>query len=64
MPGRVQGPSSLRANYLFAVKRLGQVAKGMEADLVVLGADPEHDATAFSKVRYRIVGGKVIYSAK
>ncbi len=45
-------------------KRRGQIAKGMDADLVVLGADPEHDATALSRVRYTIVGGKIIYSGK
>lgn len=44
--------------------RLGHIAKGMDADLVVLSADPEHDATAFSKVRYTIRGGKMIYSEK
>ena len=36
----------------------------MAADLVVLPADPEHDATAFSKVRYTILNGKLIYSEK
>ena len=36
----------------------------MDADLVVLRADPEHDATAFSKVRYTILNGKLIYSEK
>jgi len=36
----------------------------MDADLVVLREDPEHDATAFSKVRYTIVSGKIIYSSK
>jgi imidazolonepropionase-like amidohydrolase len=40
----------------------GRVAKGMDADLVVLGADPAQDATAFSRVRYTIRGGKIIYS--
>src|SRR5258708_26368584 len=38
--------------------RRGRIAKGMDADLVVLRADPEHDATAFSRVRYPIIGGK------
>jgi imidazolonepropionase-like amidohydrolase len=42
----------------------GRVAQGMDGDLVVLGADPARDATAFSKVRYTILGGKVIYSQK
>jgi imidazolonepropionase-like amidohydrolase len=44
--------------------RRGRIAKGMDADLVVLRADPENDATAFSKVRYTILSGKIIYSEK
>jgi imidazolonepropionase-like amidohydrolase len=44
--------------------RTGRIAEGMEADLVVLRADPAQDATAFSKVRYTIRSGKVIYSEK
>jgi len=36
----------------------------MDADLVVLRADPAQDATAFSRVRYTIRGGNVIYSEK
>ena len=44
--------------------RTGRIARGMEADVVVLSADPQHNATAFSKVRYTIVGGKMIYSEK
>ncbi len=44
--------------------RRGHIAKGMDADLVVLRTDPEHDPTAFSKVRYTILNGKIIYSAK
>ena len=42
----------------------GRIANGMVADLVVPRADPEHDATAFSKVRYTILSGKIIYSEK
>jgi imidazolonepropionase-like amidohydrolase len=42
----------------------GRIAEGMDGDLVVLGADPEQDAVAFSKVRYTIRSGKVIYSRK
>jgi imidazolonepropionase-like amidohydrolase len=42
----------------------GRVAKGMDGDLVVLGADPAHDMTAFSNVRYVIRSGKFIFSAK
>jgi imidazolonepropionase-like amidohydrolase len=44
--------------------RRGRIAEGMDADLVVLLTDPLQDATAFSKVRYTILGGKVIYSEK
>jgi imidazolonepropionase-like amidohydrolase len=42
----------------------GRIAKGMDADLVVLGADPAQSATAFSQVRYTIRNGKIIYSKK
>ena len=42
----------------------GRIAQGMDGDLVILGADPAQDATAFSEVRYTILGGKVIYSKK
>jgi imidazolonepropionase-like amidohydrolase len=44
--------------------RTGRIARGMEADVVVLSADPQQNATAFSKVRYTIVGGRMIYSEK
>jgi imidazolonepropionase-like amidohydrolase len=42
----------------------GRVAHGMEADLVVLGADPALNAKAFSNVRYVIRSGQLIFSAK
>jgi imidazolonepropionase-like amidohydrolase len=42
----------------------GRISKGFDADLVVLGADPAQNSSAFSKVRYTIRGGKVIYAAK
>jgi imidazolonepropionase-like amidohydrolase len=42
----------------------GRIAKGMDGDFVVLRADPAQDAIAFSKVRYTIRGGEVIYSEK
>ncbi|HZV60179.1 MAG TPA: S41 family peptidase, partial [Candidatus Eremiobacteraceae bacterium] len=42
----------------------GRVAKGMNADLVVLVADPAHDVTAFSKVRYTLRSGRIIYSQR
>ena len=40
----------------------GRIAKGMDGDFVVLRTDPEQDVTAFSKVRYTIRSGRVIYS--
>ena len=43
--------------------RSGRIAKGMEADLVVLDGDPAKDVTAFSKVNEVIRDGKVIYPA-
>jgi imidazolonepropionase-like amidohydrolase len=42
----------------------GRIAKGLDADLVVLGADPAQNTTAFSKVRYTIRGGEIIYAEK
>lgn len=42
--------------------RSGNIAPGMDGDLVVLEGDPASDLTAFSKVRYTIRGGKIIYS--
>jgi imidazolonepropionase-like amidohydrolase len=42
--------------------RSGRIAKGMDADLVILDADPAQEVTAFSKVHYTIRSGNVIYS--
>jgi imidazolonepropionase-like amidohydrolase len=42
----------------------GRIANGMDADLAVLQGDPAQDATAFSRVRFTIRSGNVIYSAK
>jgi imidazolonepropionase-like amidohydrolase len=41
--------------------RTGRIAKGADADLVVLNADPAQDITAFAKVRCTIRKGKFIY---
>jgi dihydroorotase-like cyclic amidohydrolase len=43
--------------------RRGRIARGMEADLVVLARDPVTDVRAFADVRYTLRAGKVIYSA-
>lgn len=42
----------------------GRIAAGMDADLVVLGADPARDPSAFADVRYTIRNGKVIHRAQ
>ena len=42
----------------------GRIAKGFDADFVVLSADPAQSTSAFSKVRYTIRGGEVIYAEK
>jgi imidazolonepropionase-like amidohydrolase len=42
----------------------GRVAVGMDADLVVLGSDPAHDARNFTDVRYTVRLGKVIYPSR
>ena len=39
----------------------GRIAKGLDADLVILGADPVHDITALSKVAFTIRQGKIIF---
>jgi len=42
----------------------GRIAKGMKADLVILGADPAQDVRAYSKVRFTIRGGQVVYQQR
>jgi imidazolonepropionase-like amidohydrolase len=41
----------------------GRLAPGMDADLVVLQADPAKDVTAFAKVRLTIRHGQTLYDA-
>ena len=43
--------------------RLGRIAPGLLADMVVLDEDPSKDVRAFAAVRYTIRDGKVIYKA-
>lgn len=40
----------------------GRIAKGFDADLVVLSSDPSRDVAAFSQIRYTIRNGIVIYA--
>ena len=42
----------------------GRLAPGMDADLVVLNADPASDITALSKVTYTVRNGKMIFSSR
>lgn len=45
-----------------ASDRRGRIAPGMDADLVVLEADPAEDVLNFSKVRYSLRAGRVIFA--
>jgi imidazolonepropionase-like amidohydrolase len=47
----------------FKASKKGRVEKGMDADLVVLDADPGVDVRNFAKVAYTIRGGRILYSA-
>ncbi len=43
-------------------QKRGRIAPGMDADLVVLGADPASDARNFADVSCTIRGGRVLYT--
>lgn len=45
----------------FGDRDRGHIAKGMKADLVILSADPAQDVTGFSKVRFTIRNGEIVY---
>jgi len=42
-------------------EKRGRIAAGMQSDLVVLEADPAQEATNFTKVRYTIRRGQIIF---
>jgi imidazolonepropionase-like amidohydrolase len=46
----------------FKATNKGRIEKGMDADIVVLDADPAADVRNFSRVAYTIRAGKIIYS--
>jgi imidazolonepropionase-like amidohydrolase len=43
-------------------RRKGRIAPGMDADLVILAADPAQDIESLARVRHTIRGGEVIFS--
>lgn len=51
------------AERMAEASRRGRIAPGMDADFVVLAADPVRDVKAFTDVRYTVRAGRVIYSA-
>lgn len=42
-------------------RRTGRIAAGMDADIVLLDADPATDIRAFDRVSYTFCRGKIIY---
>ncbi len=47
-----------------ASQQTGKIAVGMDADIVVLAADPAVDVKALANVRYTLRQGKIIYELK
>lgn len=47
-----------------AAKHTGKIAVGMDADIVMLAADPSVNITALASVKYTIRKGKIIYAFK
>ncbi len=45
-------------------EQCGRIAKGMDADIVLLKADPHMDSRNFAAVAYTIRQGKIIYNAQ
>jgi imidazolonepropionase-like amidohydrolase len=43
--------------------RKGRIARGLDADLVILQGDPAADVGAFSRVRQTLRSGELIYDA-
>ncbi len=52
------------ANRFKENSKRGRIARGMEGDLVVLGADPSQGSQAFVDVRYTVRGGRVLYERR
>ena len=52
------------ANRLGFATTTGRIAKGQDADLVVLEDDPAHDLKAFSRIKMTLRRGRIIYQAQ
>ena len=62
MPWRdVLASLTTNPSQFFKATNKGRIEKGMDADLVVLDADPATDVRNFAKVAYTIRAGKIIY---
>lgn len=48
----------------FKVPNGGQITEGVDADLVVLAADPANDPRNFANVVLTIRGGRIIYDRR
>jgi len=46
-----------------STNKLGRIAAGLQADLVVLNQDPSRNIRALTSVQYTLRAGKVIYRA-
>jgi imidazolonepropionase-like amidohydrolase len=44
--------------------RVGRLAPGMDADVVVIDGQPERDVSALARVRYTFVRGRLVYEKK
>jgi imidazolonepropionase-like amidohydrolase len=62
MPWRdILASLTTKPSALFKAKNKGRVEPGMDADLVVLDADPAQDVRNLAKVAYTIRDGEIIY---
>jgi imidazolonepropionase-like amidohydrolase len=63
MPWRaVLASLTTNPSQFFKATSKGRIENGMDADIVVLDADPATDVRNFAKVAYTIRAGKIIYS--
>jgi imidazolonepropionase-like amidohydrolase len=53
------GVTSLNAEAMGIADKVGSLAPGMEADLIVVAGDPTSDITALQRVVFVMKGGKV-----